>query len=156
MTKISACLYILIQNLRKFQMDWQNCYCLRLFLIFVFENMWKLKINQESRSIRQIFQPANILQYWFSIQNEPLDVGFQMRQTTSIKRLCHGVCFIFTNKKKKPSWLWSVSFETYIQRPTRQLKVVFQTTLDAVKEIDLTQRFKFSQLCTSSVVDVGI
>ena len=36
-------------------------------------------INQKFKIVFQISQPANIPKKWFSAQNGPLDVGFQMR-----------------------------------------------------------------------------
>ena len=36
-------------------------------------------INQKFKIVCQISQPANIPQKWFSAQNGPLDVRFQMR-----------------------------------------------------------------------------
>ena len=36
-------------------------------------------IEQKLRVVFQIYQPANIPQKWFSAQNRPLDVRYQMR-----------------------------------------------------------------------------
>ena len=41
-------------------------------------------INQKSRIVFEISRPANIPQKWFSTQNEPLDVSFQMRLTPTM------------------------------------------------------------------------
>ena len=41
-------------------------------------------IDQKVRFLFQISQPTNIPQKWFSTQNEPLDVRFQMRLTPTM------------------------------------------------------------------------
>ena len=41
-------------------------------------------IDQKFRVVFQISQLANIPQKWFSTQNEPLDVSFQMRLTPTM------------------------------------------------------------------------
>ena len=88
-------------------------------------------IDRNSRIVFEISQPENIPQKWFSTQNEPLDVSFQMRLTptmdgsdflkkqakTTVKSFkntlkhCIMVTVFFISKNKKPPWLGSVSFE---------------------------------------------
>ena len=41
-------------------------------------------IDRKSRIVFEISRPANIPQKWFSTQNEPLDVRFQMRLTPTL------------------------------------------------------------------------
>ena len=52
-------------------------------------------IDQKSRIVFEISRPANIPQKWFSTQNEPLDVRFQMRLTPTMS------AFYFWRKKKQ-------------------------------------------------------
>ena len=46
---------------------------------------WKLIIYQNFRVVFQISRPGNIPQKWFSTQNEPLGVTFQMRLTPTME-----------------------------------------------------------------------
>ena len=41
-------------------------------------------IDRKSRIVFEISRPENIPQKWFSTQNEPLDVSFQMRLTPTM------------------------------------------------------------------------
>ena len=54
---------------------------------------WKLMIDRNSRIVFEISRPENIPQKWFSTQNEPLDVSFQMRLTPTMG------AFYFLRKK---------------------------------------------------------
>ena len=42
-------------------------------------------IDQNLRVVFQISRPANIPQKWFSTQNGPLDVRYQIRQTQTME-----------------------------------------------------------------------
>ena len=44
-------------------------------------------IDQKFRVHFKISQPANIPQKWFSTQNDPVDVGFQIRLTQPLELL---------------------------------------------------------------------
>ena len=88
-------------------------------------------IDQKFRVVFQISRPANIPQKWFSTQNEPLDVRFQMRLTPTMSAFyfwrkktvtimqsfkvflkdCTVVLPVFSRNQKRP-WLGLVSFET--------------------------------------------
>ena len=57
---------------------------------------WKLIIYQNFRVVFQISQPGNIPQKWFSTQNEPLSVTFQMRLTPN-----HGNFSFFEKSNRK-------------------------------------------------------
>ena len=46
---------------------------------------WKLMIDLKLRVDSQISRPANIPKKWFSTQNGPLDVSFQMRLTPNYR-----------------------------------------------------------------------
>ena len=46
---------------------------------------WKLIIYQNFRVVFRISRPGNIPQKWFSTQNEPLGVTFQMRLTPTME-----------------------------------------------------------------------
>ena len=50
-------------------------------------------IDRKSRIVFEISRPENIPQKWFSTQNEPLDVSFQMRLTPTMG------AFYFLRKK---------------------------------------------------------
>ena len=52
-------------------------------------------IDQQFRVVFQISQLANIPQKWFSTQNGPLDVRFQMRQTPTME-----ACDFWRNQAK--------------------------------------------------------
>ena len=88
-------------------------------------------IDQKVTVLFQISQPANIPQKWFSAQNGPLDVRFQMRLNPNRvgfsifgkieQKPWHNVLNCFKkiaphflpnfNRNKKPNWLMSISFE---------------------------------------------
>ena len=57
---------------------------------------WKLIIYQNFRVVFQISRPGNIPQKWFSTQNEPLGVTFQMRLTPN-----HGNFSFFEKSNRK-------------------------------------------------------
>ena len=89
-------------------------------------------IDQKFRVVFQISRPENIPQKWFSTQNEPLDVKFQMILTPTMSAFyfwrkiktvtimqsfkvflkdCTVVLPVFSRNQKRP-WLGLVSFET--------------------------------------------
>ena len=82
-------------------------------------------IDRKSRIVFEISRPENIPKKWFSTQNEPLDVPFQMRRTANhgsfsffeksnrkhgatlkivFKRMHHGFCLISPEVRSLHGW----------------------------------------------------
>ena len=68
---------------------------------------WKLMIDQKLRVVFQISRPENIPKKWFSTQNGPLDVSFQMRLTPNYRS------FLFLEKL---NWNHGASFQSVLKR----------------------------------------